>query len=224
MFDECSTWRRWLFEPVCALCGAANPAHDLCEACERALPWLRAACPQCARPQPVAVTCGACQQRPPAFARTHALFQYRPPVDRWIQRFKYHGDLAAGALLARLVARFAPATSATLALPVPLHPRRLRARGYNQALELARGLHRSSLTLNAHALSRVRPTRAQVDLPPERRRSNVRGAFAATPAVKGRDVILLDDVMTTGETARAAAKALRAAGAASVTAWVVARA
>jgi ComF family protein len=155
-----------------------------------------------------------------------APFLYGPPLDRWLPRFKFHHDLAAGRLLSQLMLEACAAAPRPDALvPVPLHRSRLRSRGYDQALELARPLARAlALPLRTNLLARARATSAQSSLHALQRHRNLRGAFAAAP---GRQppahVALIDDVMTTGATLHAAAHALRAAGVARVDAWVCAR-
>ena len=231
---------RTLLPPRCLVCAAAGgQGRDLCADCARGLPWNAPACARCGLPLPEpAPACGRCLHQPPPFDACTAVFRYEPPVDRLLQRLKYGGDLAAGALLAALMrerlaaccdsgARDPIATAhapADALVPVPLHPGRLGARGYNQALELARPLARAfAVPLRADLLARTRRTAAQTELDADARRANVRGAFVATAAVPGR-VVLVDDTMTTGATLAACASALRAAGARQVTLWVAARA
>lgn len=220
---------RLLLPPRCLLCHEAGAeGRDLCSACAQPLqPYP--ACRQCALPLPEpAPACGRCLRHPPPYTHTLALGMYAFPLDRLLPRFKFHADLAAGRELAHLLATAAHHAERPQALvPVPLHPQRLRERGYNQALELARPAARAlGLPIDARTLRRIRATDAQSDLPFEARRRNVRGAFAvADPeAVRDRRIALIDDVMTTGNTVGAAAAALRAAGAAEIEVWVVARA
>jgi ComF family protein len=219
---------RALWPPRCLACDErGHGGRDLCLACARALPWNRVACPTCALPLPMpAPACGACLQRRPPLDAVHAAFVYARPLDRLLPRFKFHGDLAAGRLLAQLMAdAFVGRERPEAVVPIPLHGRRLRTRGYDQALELARPLARSlDLSLRADTLRRVRPTAAQSELSALARRRNVRDAFVATGATKlPVHVVLLDDVMTTGATLHAAAKALRRVGVQRVDAWVCAR-
>jgi len=211
----------------CLACGEPGAGgRDLCAACRAALPANAPACLRCALPLPAPGCCGRCQRRPPPLDAAHAAFAYAPPLDRLLPRYKFHRDLAAGRLLAQLMAEAFAGCERPLALvPVPLHPARLRARGYDQALELARPLARAlGLPLHEGLLRRVRPTAAQSVLDAAARRRNLRDAFA----VHGRPplpahVALVDDVMTTGATLHAAARALRRAGVARVDAWVCAR-
>ncbi len=225
-----------LWPPRCLLCGdAGEGGRDLCAACLASLPWNRAACARCALPLPLpelapAHACGACLRRPPPVDATHAVFVYGFPVDRLLPRLKFHGGLAAGRLLTQLAAvhfagQLAESERPEALVPVPLHHGRLRSRGYDQALELARPLARQlGLPLRDDLLNRVRATAPQSRLDAKARRGNLRHAFdvrahASLPA----HVALFDDVMTTGATLHAAARALRKAGVQRVDAWVCAR-
>ncbi|MDH4134924.1 MAG: ComF family protein [Gammaproteobacteria bacterium] len=223
----------WLLPRLCPGCGMwTGPGKTLCSGCESTLPRLLHACPRCAiaydHPD-VTGTCGECQRRPPAQERTLALYRYAPPVDHFIRALKFHRELGLAPLLGeRLALRLAESpTRPELILPVPLHTARLRSRGYNQSLEIARVVaRRLAIPLDAHLLTRTRATAPQSDLPLTERRKNVKGAFAVREQKRltGKSVALLDDVMTSGNTIHAAAQALIKAGAREVEAWVVARA
>lgn len=195
------------------------------------LPTNPVRCPRCALPLAApAPACAGCLARPPAFAWTLAPYRYAFPLDRLLSRFKYSGDLAGGRLLAELLADALarePRLGArdVLLLPVPLAGDRLAERGYNQALELARPLaRRLGLTLAVDGLARIRATPRQAGLSARARRRNLRGAFAASAVVRGRRVLLVDDVMTTGATLRECARVLHRAGAREVGVVVLARA
>jgi len=223
-------WRRatgLLFAPRCLVCRerGAN-GRDLCATCTEQLPWNRIACVRCGLPMPAPGECGECLRQPPALAHTRAVFAYGFPLDRLVPRFKFHHDLAAGRLLADLMAgALADAPRPEAVVPVPLHVRRLRQRGYDQALELAHPLAAAlALPLRPDLLRRVRATRPQSELDAGRRRRNVARAFAARKdAPLPGHVALVDDVMTTGATLQAAAQALLGAGVRRVDAWVCAR-
>jgi len=223
----------WLLPRLCPACGdPAGPGRELCPGCERALPTLLNACPRCAIPyeHPDAHgECGACQKHPPAFTRSIALYRFAPPVDHFIRELKFHQQLGLARLLGeRLAQRLKhEGQRPDLILPVPLHAARLRERGYNQALEIARPVARLlDLPLAVHRLRRVRATAPQTGMALAARRKNLRGAFALQPGAELRNlrVALVDDVMTTGSTVQAAAQCLRAAGARDVEVWVIARA
>lgn len=212
----------------CVLCGAGAGSGLLCEPCRRELPRHRgAACPVCAVPHADAgQRCGACLKQPPAYDRCVAALRYTFPADRLIQALKYGGQLALGGLLAELLAeavRGAPRPE--VLVPLPLHADRARARGFNQATEIARRVARDlRIPLDTASLVRTRDTAPQAMLPLDERQRNVKGAFSCTGAVAGRHVALLDDVMTSGATLNAAAQALKRAGATEVSLWVAARA
>jgi ComF family protein len=232
VYQRLQGWQDWLFPRRCLTClDRIGNGKDFCPGCERSLPYLVAACPLCAAPleAPGDLPCGRCLQKPPPFERAIALFRYQDPVARLIQDLKYNGRLHLARTLGEMLAERLAAPPGRIlperVLPVPLHRARLRRRGYNQALELARPVaRRLGLTLDYRTLTRVRDTAPQTELPFEQRARNVRKAFAARAGLNGARVALVDDVMTSGHTAAAAAQALRKAGAASVELWVVARA
>ena len=216
-----------LLAPRCLVCGERGMVHcDLCPACARALPWNDPCCTRCGLPLPIAAAaCGGCLRRPPPFDRTRAAFRYAFPLDRLLPRFKFHGDLAAGALLGRLMAGAIDGRDLPQALaPVPLHRGRLRERGYDQARELALGLGRALGVPVRDLVDRRVATQAQTALAAAARHRNVRGAFVCRAGPLPAHVALIDDVMTTGATLRECARVLRAAGVARVEAWAVARA
>jgi ComF family protein len=218
-----------LLAPRCLVC--AEPGHDgldLCVECTAALPWNLDACRQCGLALDGSAShCGPCQFTPPPYTLTQAAFGYAFPVDRLLPRFKFHGDLAAGAVLATLMHwSLDPSEHPQALIPVPLHRSRLRQRGYDQALELAKALSREcGLPLCSGRLVRSRATHAQTELGADDRRRNVCGAFglrAGGPLP--RHLALVDDVMTTGATVAECARTLLAAGVQRVDVWAVARA
>lgn len=182
-------------------------------------------CPRCALPTPGGEVCGACLKSPPAFDLAAAAYRYDFPVDVLMQQFKYAGQTVLSGFLAEsLLARLPDAETPDLVLPMPLHPRRLRERGFNQAALLARHLaNRLGVDFDAGACRRKRDTPAQVGLPDKVRRKNLRDAFVCERALTGLRVALVDDVMTTGASLGELATAVKRAGAVSVQAWVVAR-
>ena len=216
---------RLLLPPRCLLCGSAgDDGLDLCRECRPALPLQGPSCSACALPlQDGSPLCGRCLKRRPGFDAAWASFTYGGALERLLPRLKFHADLAAGAMLASLMASNPPSFSADVLVPVPLHRKRLAERGYNQALELARPLARSvGLPVRPALLQRVRATTAQTGLSGAERRRNLRDAFATRGKVPAR-VLLVDDVMTTGTTLTACAEALKRDGAQWVGCWVAAR-
>lgn len=221
-----------------------------CEGCHRPLPLGHPSClcspchaaivppppPLCARcgvPSSPAEVCPECRDHSPAFVRARALGLYLPsdrglnPLARAIQGLKYGGRRQVAAALGDLMAAAFPFAANGVVVPVPLHPRRLRARGYNQSLLIARHLaRRRGLPLAARALARVRFTRAQPGLGRAARAHNLTDAFQIRDAARiaARPVVLVDDVLTTGATANACAAALLAAGAERVEVYTAGRA
>ena len=211
----------------CALCGATSGRALVCAACERELPRLGNACARCALPLTASRgACGRClAKRRPAIDSALAVFEYRFPLDRLVQRFKFGADLAIGrylgeALAGRVVSLDRPGV---IVVP-PLSAARLRERGFHQALELARAVrHATGIPVDPSLVRRVRETESQHALDRRRRLANLRGAFACACAVQGLHVGIVDDVITTGATAQSLARVLKEAGAARVSAWAVAR-
>jgi len=226
--------QRVVLPPHCLLCGGdGDAARDLCPPCVADLERNRITCSRCALPlQTAAPLCGECLQREPPFDAAFAPFIYGHPLDLLVANLQFGRSLAAGRVLAELwldaIAEAAPARP-DLLVPVPLHASRLRERGYNQALELAKPLAGAlRIALDERVLSRVRATTAQSNLDAKTRRRNLRGAFAFNPDVlselKMAHVALVDDVMTTGTTLRECARVLKRTGVARVDVWVLARA
>lgn len=209
----------------CLLCGDESGPHLLCADCQADLPSAPAtSCPQCGELTTFSERCGACLNKPPHFDRTLTLFRYEFPVDRLIHAFKYGHQLAVGQWLGqRLAERIAP--GAELIIPLPLHAERLRERGFNQAMEMAREIEKTAkIPVDRSSLQRTRATPPQAGLDHKERRKNVRGAFECTRDLSGRHVLLVDDVMTTGATLDECARILKLHGAIEVSVAVAARA
>ena len=208
----------------CLLCGAASRNGAWCLPCDAALPYLTAQhCPVCALPTLNGATCGRCLKHAPQFDRTAAVFAYAFPLNKLVQALKFNEQLLLAQQLAnKLTQRIKIHPDCIVAMP--LHPARLRERGFNQSLELARWLaHDLDIPLLNHACQRVRDTPPQSALPWKDRGRNMRKAFTCTEDLSGKHVAVVDDVMTSGASVNALAHALRQAGAREVSAWVIAR-
>lgn len=216
----------------CPLCGARVAGARLCGGCEAditALPGGRPRCPGCALRLPAtASACPACLGASRAYGRTIAAFDYVPPADALIQMLKTRLRLSMAPVLARLMAaevrRHGGLPAGSLLVPVPASRASLRLRGMNPAGEIARSLAAElALPLARGALRRRRETPRQTALGLRARQQGATALFLGSSRVRGRHVAVVDDVMTTGSTVQAAASALLAAGAASVTILVAAR-
>jgi len=199
----------WLLPPRCILCGEAGqrPCLDLCVACERTLPRRSG------------VHADGC----------FAPFEYGFPLDRLVHALKYQGQLAVGRVLGSLlgaaILEHGLQRAVDVVVPVPLHPRRHAERTFNQSAEIARRAARvAGLAYREGALLRLRDTRPQVGLGLGARQDNLADAFACRADLRGLKVAVVDDVMTTGSTARAVLHALQSSDAASVVFWCIARA
>ncbi len=176
---------------------------------------------------PAGSVCGACQRRPPPFARALAALRYETPIPTLVGAAKFRGRLNHARLLGQLLAdaaRALPAPWPQVLVPVPLHPTRLVGRGYNQSLEIARVVGRAlDLPVDGTCCRRVLATPPQAGLDEPARRRNIRGAFAALAPLPWQQVAILDDVVTTGSTVSELTRVLRRAGARRVEVWAVAR-
>jgi ComF family protein len=221
-----------IYPPTCVLCGAPGDAGlDLCQGCRADLPHNRHACPRCAIPLPedqgTGTPCGPCQRHPPPFSASHAAFLYEDALPALIAGMKFRARFNLARLLGQCLASALLEQGAErpgLIIPVPLHRRRLRERGYNQALEVAREVSAAlAILIDTATCVRTLHTSAQVGLEDRERRRNVRGAFAVLRPPAARHVAILDDVVTTGSTVSELTRVLRAAGVERVDVWAVAR-
>lgn len=216
----------------CVFCGTVcepNEAYCCC-GCAAELPWVENRCTRCAGPlaPPVrdGVDCADCQQRPPPFVAAATPLRYTFPIDAAIKAMKFQRRLyyvqAFSPMLAQTMARLPQDIDALL--PVPLHWRRHAIRGFNQAAELCKPLQKlTGLPILAN-VTRIRPTPYQSGLDADERRRNLCAAFAIQGSVIARHVLIVDDVITTGETCRQLASVVLAAGAEKVSVLAIARA
>ncbi|MDO8294730.1 MAG: double zinc ribbon domain-containing protein [Gallionella sp.] len=226
ILNICTGIKRVLPAQPCVLCGSMSHDGLWCVACDRALPYLEAAhCPSCALPTPTGEVCGQCLKHPPLLARTTAVFGYAFPLDKLVQAMKYGEQLAlAHTFAGKLACRIDRTDLPDCIIPMPLHPAKLRKRGFNQSQLLAAGVARGlGLELLPHACQRVRDTPPQSALPWKERKKNMRNAFCCDADLTGRRIALVDDVLTTGASLNALAEAVQKRGAVEISAWVVAR-
>ena len=216
----------------CVFCGTPSnrPEGRICGGCRRDLPWIAIACLRCAEPLavelPCGVTCAACQARPSPIQMTAAPLLYEFPVDAGLKALKFgrrlHYAPAFGGLLVEEMRRFPGDIDALL--PVPLHWQRQAFRGFNQALELCRPVARQCGLPIMTGVARRRATPFQSGLAAAQRRKNLRQAFVVRKTPQFRHVLIVDDVVTTGETTRQLAMALIRRGVKKVSVLAVARA
>jgi ComF family protein len=224
----------FLLPQLCLFCGAAvgeGAAVALCPECEGQIEWVASPlCTCCGRVfasrDGADRVCGDCQAEPPFFARARAAALYDGPVASAITHFKFGRKMAYLPVMQSWLKQpqcLELVEAAELLAPVPLHPKRLKQRGFNQAWLLAQAFPAAPLARDA--VVRLRHTVPQVGLNPKERRDNVKGAFGVPePArVKGKNLLLIDDLFTTGATVRECARVLRRAGACRVEVLTVAR-
>ena len=226
MRDLCERALDLVFPPRCAACGARG--YLLCPTCATAISYIQPpACPKCGRQMTKPGICPFCRAYPNALDGIVAATAFERPVRACIHALKYEGQRHYAATLAAIARpAFAMLPRPDALVPVPLFPKRERGRGFNQSALIARHLAGDDLPVASGWLARTRDTPQQVGQDREMRHTNVADAFVCPDpaAVRGRHLLLIDDVATTGATLDACARALRAAGAASVRALVVAKA
>ena len=221
-----------LFPSTCILCGApGREAADLCSGCLADLPHNRHSCRRCALPLPATASpdrlCGTCQRRLPPYESCIAPFRYQGTLPHLVTGLKFLGRMNYAQLLGNLLTtglEEAGTELPELLIPVPLHPDRLRDRGFNQALEIARiPARRFGLPVDTRHCYRRLATAPQSGLEAKARQRNIRGAFAVDEGLEGRHVALLDDVVTTGSTVAELTRTLKWAGVGRVVVWAVAK-
>jgi ComF family protein len=240
---QSSRWLDWLYPPRCRFCGDSTAGAEDCF-CPRCREQIRLVthplCHACGRPFLDSGgedhLCGNCIARRPHFVRARAWACYptedgeNHPLREAVQRFKYGRKVSLGKPLGRLMALacrdFFAESAFDLIVPVPLHPKRLRWRGFNQSVILAREIgSRWSLPVDPFILLRSRETPPQTQLTEEERRKNVRRAFSVNPekSIEGKSILLVDDVYTSGATVNECSRALKRAGASEVHVLTLAR-
>ena len=202
--------------------------HAACRACLESLPWHSiTSCPQCGLHSDGNV-CGSCLSSPPDFDATKAVFLYQFPIDAMMVRYKYAGNLHVGDAFGEFLSKKVNVNNIDVIIPMPMHPTRLKQRGFNQAIEIAKVLTKNCKDkLDYKSVIRQTLTPPQASLPLKERVKNIKGAFkvhaAATDKLAGKRIAVIDDVMTTGASLNELAKILKKAGATHVECWVIAR-
>lgn len=225
-----------LLPSVCMLCDAyTDSAIDLCDSCKENLPQLKQVCLQCGLPLAInrielQIKCGRCLRYAPAYDQTVALWHYQAPISQFITQLKFNQQLKYARLLGQLMAvelQYRQQQGYCLPeciIPVPLHPSRLRQRGFNQALEIAKPIAQQlKLPVDVKSCQRNQATVPQTTLPAKQRRKNLRHAFAAVNTSGYRHVSIVDDVVTTGCTVNELSKQLRLQGVERIDIWCCAR-
>lgn len=213
----------------CVLCLSPTKRKlDLCMGCEIDLPFSRYTCWQCRLTLPESQElCGRCLTSPPPFLHCFAAFEYRPPIDKMIAQFKNNQQLAFGRVLSKILARQylkQHLRYPDVWVPVPLHKDRLKFRGFNQALEIAKVIaYETTTPVIGNACSRVKATDEQKQLSSQQRKRNISGAFVCDTDFQNVHVGIIDDVITTTATVAELSRVLLKQGAADVQVACLAR-
>ena len=222
-----------LFKQNCILCSqtidnTSPSTHAVCRPCLNDLPWHpKTSCPQCGLSSN-GMVCGSCLNATPDFNATSAVFLYAYPIDAMILRYKYGNNLNLGDAFGKFLAEKINADdylkNIDLVVPMPMHPQRLKERGFNQALEIAKVLTKNYREkLDYKSVQRQTLTPPQASLTLKQRVKNIKGAFKVNTSFTGKRIAIVDDVMTTGASLNELAKTLKKAGATRVECWVIAR-
>lgn len=233
-----NAFAHWVFPRNCCFCGEVSElSKDICSICYASLPWLENTCYRCARQltsDQQHIYCERCQEKPPAFDRVCALFDYQPPIIKLITRLKFSGQLSYGRILGEIFADkikeiWYPQQPLPQAIvPVPLHVTRLRQRGYNQSIEFMRPIvERHKLQPLLQVCKRVRSTTPQSQLNRQKRQRNLNGVFKVINPGYLKNIehiAIVDDVVTTGSTIQGLSLALKENGVARVDVFCCCRA
>jgi len=216
-----------LFPYQCCICHSMN-CHDIavCPECIPLLQYTQAQCQYCALPLPNSRSvCAQCLRKPPLHNHLITLGYYQNELKKLITGFKFQQKLYAGKLLAQLLsAKLARQEKPECLLPVPLHRKRLRQRGFNQSIEIAKVIKSQlNIPIDCHSIKRINNTQPQSELPPQERYQNVKNAFRMLKPIPYRHVAIVDDVITTGSTVKALSQVLKQAGVTTIQIWCLAK-
>lgn len=224
----------------CLFCDETTYNNEaVCSPCYQDLPWNIHHCSQCALPlpalqmtnqkHPISMVCGECISIPPPFTSTVASFCYAAPIDKAIQQLKYNhkqyfASIFANFLATRIHQQYQDSSLPCCLIPVPMHKRKLKERGFNQAQLISKKLSQLlAIPTNASMLQKIKSTPAQTRLNKRERTRNLKGAFILTGSVVGQHIALVDDVVTTRATSDLLSQLLMDAGAKRVDVWCIAR-
>lgn len=220
-----------LFTPSCVLCNDVAEEISLCESCQQDLPKIQYSCYQCGLPFKEKINdtlCGQCQQSSPPIDYLISSLAYDYPVDYLVSQLKFNRNLTFAKILSQLLLNTLQSQQhelPDLIIPVPLHKKRLRKRGFNQALEIARPIAKIlNIPLNKQVIKRTKQTEAQSLLNAIERKKNLRQSFKIIKSITAKHVVIIDDVVTTGATVFELAKLLKKSRVEKVGVWAVARA
>ena len=216
-----------IFPHACILCSQKTHREiDLCQACEGDLGVIENPCRNCGKSLPKDTTiCGQCLKQSPYFDKTIAALSYEIPTTKLITVLKFHHRLINAKILGTLLSKkLSSAEKPDVIIPVPLHKKRLRKRGFNQSIEIAKPISKKlGIPIDCFSCQRIRHTEPQALIKAKHRRKNVRNAFQVNPNFKAHHVAIIDDVLTTGNTVNELARALKKAGVEKVSVWSAAR-
>jgi len=235
-----------IFYGTCILCGLSSKRNiDICLKCETELPWIEKACCNCGQPlydiydndskntESTLInteTCGSCLRKKPPFDKTLVFFHYQKPISDFIMALKFnkkliYAKILTDLLIPKLIKHYNINQSIPeLIIPVPLHKKRLRERGYNQALEIARPIAKKlNLPIDFRSCRRIKPTKPQTFISSSERDKNLIGAFTVNNQFRAKHIAIIDDVMTTGNTVKELSKILHKNGAQTIDIWCCAR-
>jgi len=221
-----------LFSPTCILCGQlTHTTASLCPECTTELPYNKQCCSCCSIPldqkTQKKLLCGACQKQPLSYQYSQIPLIYKKPINRFIQNFKFNNDFVTGKILCDIFESRLPNVSKIkpqALVPVPLHPSRIRLRGYNQALWLANRLSKfTGIKVDNNLIKRIKKTSPQQELKSKQRRTNLKDAFQLNKTIHYKSIAIIDDVVTTGTTVSEIAKLFKKEGVAQIEVWALAR-
>ncbi len=219
------------FPSTCLLCAEIQVNHNLiCHDCYQELPFMTNYCLGCGLSiSEKTKICGTCINQPFSFQECHSVFNYNFAIPYLISQLKFHDQILIAKLFGKILCQkmlfyYRDNAQPEFIIPVPLHQKRLRQRGYNQTYEIAKFIKQNfSVKLTINACQRIKATKPQTELNKKQRHNNVINAFSITPNFQAKHIAILDDVMTTGHTVNELSKSFIAAGVEKIDIWLVAR-